>query len=83
MPRTSLPTLLLLHVHTIAAFNLPLSATKPATSLAGLTLPRVSDSEPIDIGSALASSTGKTMLVLGTHAYAALSPPHASPILPH
>ena len=51
------------------SFVVPLSAAKPATSLAAVTLPRVSDGEAIDLGAALAAtSTGRSMLVLGTHA---------------
>ncbi|KAJ1624070.1 hypothetical protein T492DRAFT_1050035 [Pavlovales sp. CCMP2436] len=50
---------------------LPLT-TKPATSLAGVSLFRASASDlsaKVDLGEALASSTGgKTLLVLGTHA---------------
>ena len=44
----------------------PLSATKPAAALAGLTLPRASSGEKVDLGGALSSSSGKTLLVLGT-----------------
>lgn len=43
-------------------------AVQPATELAGVLLPRVSDGEQVDLGAALSSTTGKTMLVLGTHA---------------
>ena len=46
----------------------PLSATRPAASLAGVSLPRASDGEQVDLGSALAQSKGRTMLVLGCHA---------------
>lgn len=46
----------------------PLLAAKPAASLSGLSLPRVGDGELVDVGAALASATGKTMLVLGTYA---------------
>jgi len=46
----------------------PLSATKPAAALAGLMLPRASSGEKVDLGGALSSSSGKTLLVLGTYA---------------
>jgi hypothetical protein len=49
-------------------YTLPLSASRPAASLAGVSLPRVRDGETIDLGDALRSSAGRTMLVLGTHA---------------
>ena len=45
----------------------PLPAAQPAVSLKGISLPRVSDGKEIDLGNALSSSPGKTMLVLGTH----------------
>ena len=48
----------------------PLAATRPSVSLSGVSLPRVSDGEQIDVGAALAATAagGKTMIVLGTHA---------------
>ena len=48
----------------------PLAATRPSASLSGVSLPRVSDGEQIDVGAALAATAagGKTMIVLGTHA---------------
>ena len=49
-------------------YTLPLSATRPAASLAGISLARVRDGESIDVGAALAASQGKTLLVLATHA---------------
>ncbi|CAE8605102.1 unnamed protein product [Polarella glacialis] len=51
-----------------SALVVPLAAAKPATSLRKMSLPRVSDGEQIDLGSALANSKGKTMLVLAPHA---------------
>ena len=50
--------------------TVPLSAAKPASSLRGMSLPRVSDGVVVDLGDALASTTsdGRTLLVLGTHA---------------
>lgn len=53
--------------HTAMMSVVPLSAATPATSLDGILLPRASDGENIDLGAALANSTGKTMLVLGTY----------------
>eukprot|EP00961_Rhodomonas_salina_P002420 33599-Rhodomonas_salina.1 len=46
----------------------PLPAAKPAVTLRDISLPRVSDGEQINLGKALESTTGKTMLVLGTYA---------------
>mmetsp|Transcript_20089 Transcript_20089/g.39017 ORF Transcript_20089/g.39017 Transcript_20089/m.39017 type:complete len:299 (-) Transcript_20089:84-980(-) len=45
----------------------PIPAAKPAVSLDGVSLPRVSDGEKVNLGPALASSKGKTMLVLGSY----------------
>ena len=54
---------------TAEALVVPLAAARPATSLNGMTLPRVDGGDSIDIGAALSgTSGGKTMLVLGTHA---------------
>jgi len=60
--------MLLIGLATCTGLVVPLTAAKPAASLAGLQLPRVSDGERVDLGGALAASTGKTMLVLGTYA---------------
>lgn len=49
-------------------YSLPLPAAKPATSLLGVALPRVSDGEEVDLGAALAGTTDRTMLCFGTHA---------------
>ena len=46
----------------------PLPAARPAASLKGVSLPRAAGGEEVDLGAALESSTGKTMLVLGTFA---------------
>ena len=51
-----------------AGLTIPLLASKPASSLAGVALPRVSDGDKIDLGDALVSTSGRTILVLGTHA---------------
>ena len=51
-----------------SALVVPLSATRPAASLEGIVLPRVADSEKLNIGAELSATTGKTMLVLGSHA---------------
>ena len=48
--------------------SVPVSAARPAASLAGVSLSRVSNGEQVDLGAALAATTGKTMLVCGTHA---------------
>lgn len=51
------------------ALVVPLTASKPAASLSGVSLPRVSDGASIDLGAVLSSgSSGKTLLVLGTYA---------------
>jgi hypothetical protein len=51
-----------------AGLTVPLSAAKPATSLQGMSLPRVSDGTLVDLGEALSSTEvgGKTMMVLGS-----------------
>jgi len=49
----------------------PLSPSNPATSLSGITLPRadgVGEASTVDLGQAVASTSGKTLVVLGTHA---------------
>uniref|UniRef100_A0A7S0VSQ1 Uncharacterized protein n=1 Tax=Hemiselmis tepida TaxID=464990 RepID=A0A7S0VSQ1_9CRYP len=46
---------------------IPLPAAKPAVSLNGISLPRVSDGEKVDLGPTLAATTGKTLLVLGSY----------------
>ena len=46
----------------------PLPAARPAASLQGVSLPRAAGGADVDLGAALESSTGKTMLVLGTFA---------------
>ena len=43
-------------------------ARRRTAKLSAVSLPRVSDGELVDVGAALATSTAKTMLVLGTHA---------------
>ena len=47
----------------------PLSATRPTTSLQGVTLPRVSDGVPVDLGQVAASSMddARTLIILGTY----------------
>ena len=45
----------------------PLTAAKPSSSLAGVQLLRASDGELIDLGTALAQTKDKTLLVLGSH----------------
>ena len=54
---------------TCAGLVVPLPAAKPAVSLDGISLPRVSDGVQLNLGKELAAtpSTGKTILVLGTH----------------
>ena len=54
--------------HTCAGFVVPLSAAKPASSLQGVSLPVASDGVTLDLGAELGSSTGKTLLIMGTHA---------------
>lgn len=52
-----------------SALVVPLTASKPASSLSGVSLPRVGDGASVDLGAALSSgSSGKTLLVLGTFA---------------
>ena len=48
----------------------PLSAARPAASLAGVELLRVGDGEKIDVGAALTQTAAseKTLLILGCHA---------------
>jgi hypothetical protein len=60
--------LLLAFLGSASALVVPLSAARPAIALEGVALPRVGDGETVDIGAALATSKGKTLLVLGTHA---------------
>lgn len=50
------------------ALVVPLAPARPAEALRGLKLQRVGDSASVDIGAELAGSTGRTLLVLGTHA---------------
>ena len=58
----------LVNVATSAALTVPLSAAKPAVSLAGMSLTRAADDATVDLGAALSASEGKTMLVFGAHA---------------
>lgn len=54
-----------------SALVVPLQAANPSASLAGVSLPRVNNGgDQVDLGAALAtaSTSGKVMLVLGTHA---------------
>jgi hypothetical protein len=53
---------------TCSTLVVPLPAARPATALKGMMLPRVRDGEQIDVGAVLASSTGRTLCVLGSHA---------------
>ena len=50
-----------------SALVVPLSASRPADSLQGVRLPRAGGGGHVDLGEALASSAGKTLLVLGTY----------------
>ena len=53
-----------------AGLVVPLAASRPAASLAGVELPRVGDGEQIDLGAALTqtATSEKTLLILGCHA---------------
>jgi len=53
-----------------SALVVPLTAANPTKSLAGVSLPRVSDGAQVDLGAALAETAAgqRTLLVLGTHA---------------
>ena len=57
----------LVYMNACHGLVVPLPAAAPARALKGLTLPRVSDGTPVDLGVALAETKGKTMLILGTH----------------
>ena len=52
-----------------AGLVVPLSASRPATALAGLSLPRASGGGVVDLGAALATSSddARTLIVLGTY----------------
>ena len=50
-----------------SALVIPLSASRPADSLQGVRVPRAGGGGHVDLGEALASSAGKTLLVLGTY----------------
>lgn len=50
------------------ALVVPLSAARPAASLQGVSLSRISDGTNVDLGQALASTAQRTLLILGTHA---------------
>ena len=50
-----------------SALVVPLPAARPAVSLAQVSLPRATDGEKVELGAAMAPSSGKTMLVLGTY----------------
>ena len=59
---------LLLLAGACTSLVVPMTAAKPAASLDGVSVTRVSDGTPFDLGAALASSSSKTLLMLGTHA---------------
>lgn len=59
--------LLLLLASWAEALVVPLAAANPSSSLAGVSLPRASDGEQVDLGEALATPSGKVLLVLGTY----------------
>jgi hypothetical protein len=66
--RKVLALVIYLCVHACAGLVVPLTGPKPATVLQGISLPRVSDGTEVNLGSALEPASGKTLLVLGTHA---------------
>jgi hypothetical protein len=51
-----------------ASLVVPPFMIKPAEKLVSTTLTRVADGASVDLGAALADTTAKTLLVLGTHA---------------
>ena len=65
-PRAALTSLLWI-APLATALVVPLPAAIPAESLQGYCLDRLSDGASVDLGNALSSTSGKTMLVLGTH----------------
>lgn len=65
--RTSLALLLGCWTGASWALVVPLPAARPAVALKDISLPRVSDGKEVNLGAALSATTGRTLLVLGTH----------------
>ncbi|KAJ1473996.1 hypothetical protein T484DRAFT_1912150, partial [Baffinella frigidus] len=59
--------LLCISAHACSGLVVPLTGPKPAVSLDGISLCRVSDGKQVNLGPALEPAKGKTLLVLGTH----------------
>jgi len=59
--------LLCVWVSSCSALVVPLPSARPALALRDVSLPRVGDGVQVNLGLELAESTGKTLLVLGTH----------------